>query len=127
MVLLPDHIHMVITLPKQTNDYSRIISSLKGNFSRQLPKQETERISESREEKRERGIWQRRFWEHKIRDDTDYQRHIDYIHYNPVKHGHVSNPTQWEYSTIHNYIEKGIYPSDWGNGGILTIMDFEYD
>ena len=91
---------------------------IKSGFTRQIPK--TEKINPSRISKRERGIWQRRYWEHLIRDEVDFQRHVDYIHYNPVKHGYVDNPIDWQYSTIHKYIESGIYPKDWGNGKQLT-------
>ncbi len=127
MVLLPDHIHMMITLPNDTDNYSSIIASLKGNFSRQIPQQANEYISISRQNKRERGIWQRRFWEHKIRNDLDYQRHIDYIHYNPVKHGYVSIPSQWQYSTIHDYIRNGVYPFDWGSDNNFDMIEVKYD
>ncbi len=73
-----------------------------------------ERRSDSRKKKGERGIWQRRYWEHMIRDDEDYARHVDYIHVNPVKHGHALHPVAWPYSSIHRYVRDGILPSDWG-------------
>lgn len=66
---------------------------------------------------REATIWQRRFWEHQIRDETDYQAHMDYIHFNPVKHGLVSNVNEWPYSTFHRYVREGIYGIEWGCGG----------
>ena len=84
---------------------------IKAGFSRQLPKQE--RISSSRKAKGERGIWQRRYWEHLIRDDVDFERHVDYIHYNPVKHGYVERAVDWQYSTIHDYIKRGVLLEDW--------------
>ena len=65
--------------------------------------------------KGERGIWQRRFWEHLIRNDQDYEKHLDYIHYNPVKHGYVNSPAQWPYSSIHRYINLGILPLNWAS------------
>ncbi|MDX1253598.1 MAG: transposase, partial [Gammaproteobacteria bacterium] len=68
----------------------------------------------SRKAKRERGIWQRRYWEHQIRDENDLARHVDYIHFNPVKHGWVVRPVDWPYSTLHGYIERGMVTADWG-------------
>lgn len=65
--------------------------------------------------KGEQAIWQRRFWEHRIRDETDFAHHVDYIHYNPVKHGLVSRPVDWPYSSIHRAIRQGMIPPDWGN------------
>nr|WP_236994155.1 hypothetical protein [Methylomicrobium sp. RS1] len=61
----------------------------------------------------ERGIWQRHYWEHLIRDDADYQRHVDYVHVNPLKHGYVKRVEDWPYSTFHRYVAKGIYPPAW--------------
>jgi len=90
MVVLPDHLHMLMTLPENDNDFAKRWTLIKSGFSRLLPK--TERINKSRQSKGERGIWQRRYWEHLIRDDKDYERHVDYIHYNPVKHGYVKRP-----------------------------------
>ena len=87
MVVLPDHIHAMWTLPPGDNDFPTRWGLIKSGFSRLLPK--TERINKSRIRKGERGIWQRRYWEHLIRDDADYEKHVDYIHYNPVKHGYV--------------------------------------
>ena len=85
---------------------------IKSTFSRQIPKGEP--CNESRKKKGERGIWQRRYWEHLIRDDLDYERHIDYIHYNPVKHGYVKKAADWKYSSIHRYIANGVINRDWG-------------
>jgi putative transposase len=70
--------------------------------------------SSSKTARRERGIWQRRYWEHAIRDDTDLERHVDYIHFNPVKHGHVSQVCDWPYSSFHRYVARGALPQDWG-------------
>ena len=113
MVVLPDHLHLLLTLPDGDHDYAKRIKCLKGQFSRQIPK--TEFVNESRANKGERGIWQRRYWEHRIRDELDYQRHMDYIHYNPVKHGHALRASDWLYSTFHQYALQGIYPLDWAN------------
>ena len=112
MVVLPDHLHALITLPLDDHDYSTRWTLIKAGFSRQLPKKE--RINDSRKEKGERGIWQRRFWEHLIRDEKDYENHVNYIHYNPVKHQYVDRAVDWPYSTIHDYILKGELSDDWG-------------
>ncbi len=119
MVVLPDHLHLLLTLPDGDDDYAKRVSCLKGQFSRQIPK--IEFVNESRTSKNERGVWQRRYWEHRIRDNLDYQRHVDYIHYNPVKHGHVSKPSDWLYSTFHKYVEQGIYPLDWAYDFITDL------
>jgi len=118
MVVLPEHLHAMWTLPKNDSDYAKRWMLIKSNFSRSIPN--NEHINKSRLQKRERGIWQRRYWEHAIRDDKDMQSHINYIHYNPVKHGHVKNPTDWPYSTIHHHIKIGRLESNWGKD-IKTI------
>ena len=99
MVVLPDHLHCILTLPRYDFDYAKRWALIKIYFSKQLPK--TERINASRMRKRERGIWQRRFWEHVIRDEQDYLNHIEYIHTNPIKHGYVEHAFDWPYSSIH--------------------------
>jgi len=111
MVILPDHLLSIGSLPADDCDFSTRWALIKANFSRQL--QPTERVSRSRSNKDERGIWQRRFWEHWIRDENDYRRHVDYIHYNPVKQGYVDKPVDWPYSSIHRFIRQGISPPDW--------------
>jgi len=114
MVVLPDHSHALLTLPLDDNDYSMRWALIKAGFSRQLPK--IDKITRSRKTRGERGIWQRRFWEHLIRDDSDYESHVDYIHYNPVKHLYVNAAVEWPYSTIHDYISQGMLSHDWGSG-----------
>ena len=111
-VVLPDHLHAIWTLPPDDADFSTRWALIKAGFSRQISADEP--VSASRRQKGERGIWQRRFWEHQIRDDVDLQRHVDYIHYNPVKHGHVSMASEWPHSTIHRYIRAGLMTADWG-------------
>lgn len=100
MVVLPDHLHAIWRLPLGDDRYPLRWSLIKSRFSRALPKGEL--ISPSRRRKRERGIWQRRYWEHSIRDETDLARHVDYIHINPVKHGLAA--ADWPYSSIHRHI-----------------------
>lgn len=115
MVVLPDHLHVMWTLPINDNDFVTRWMLIKSGFSRQIPK--SERINQSRQIKGERGIWQRRYWEHLIRDEDDFENHVNYIHYNPVKHGHVERAVDWPYSSIHEYIAKDLLGRDWGNGG----------
>ncbi len=114
IVVLPEHLHCVWRLPPGDNDYPVRWSLIKTGFSRGLPV--TEPIRLSRVRKRERGIWQRRYWEHQIRDAEDMRRHIDYIHYNPVKHGHVNLPIEWPFSSLHRYIRLGTLSEAWGTG-----------
>lgn len=101
MVVLPEHLHCLWTLPEGDDNYSARWMLIKRHFSMSLPK--TENIKMTRLRKRERGIWQRRFWEHTIRDEQDFYNHIEYIHNNPVKHGYVSNAKDWPYSSIHTF------------------------
>ena len=113
-VVLPEHIHCVITLPPGDNDFSNRIKAIKIRFVRALEPDEWR--SPVRVAKGERGIWQRRFWEHAIRDDNDYARHMDYVHYNPVKHGHAASVAAWPYSTFHHWVKAGVYSANWGGG-----------
>lgn len=112
MVVLPDHMHAMMTLPANDRDYPVRWMLIKSGFSRKMIK--AEERNESRKRKGERGIWQRRYWEHLIRDSRDYERHVDYIHHNPVKHGYVRKAADWEYSSIHQYIARGVINRDWG-------------
>jgi putative transposase len=112
IVVLPDHLHAIWTLPEQDADFALRWRLIKSGFSRALPGGEP--VSRSRAEKGERGIWQRRYWEHTLRDDSDVERHFDYIHYNPVKHGHVHQACDWPYSSFHRMVRLGVYPRDWG-------------
>ena len=96
--VLPEHMHCLIELPENDADYATRIRLIKIGFSKAIPK--TERRSNIRIKRGERGIWQRRYWEHLIRDEADYRAHLDYIHYNPVKHGWVRQVKDWPYSTF---------------------------
>jgi putative transposase len=111
IVVLPDHLHAVWTLAEGDADFALRWRLIKTIFSRGLPA--SERISASRAGKAERGIWQRRYWEHTLRDEGDFARHVDYIHFNPVKHGHVTRVKDWPYSSFHRMVKLGIYPDDW--------------
>ena len=110
--ILPDHLHAVWSLPPEEADFSLRWSLIKSGFSRDLAGDM--QPSSSKIARRERGIWQHRYWEHAIRDDADLERHVDYIHFNPVKHGHVSQVCDWPHSSFHGYVERGILPRDWG-------------
>ena len=121
MVVMPDHLHCIWTLPPGDCDYSIRWSLIKSTFSRGLPRGEER--SASRIARGGRGIWQRRFWEHMIRDETDFARHADYIHFNPVKHGWVREPRLWPHSSFHRFVERGIYPVDWGGEGCPHGLD----
>ena len=110
--VLPDHMHAIWALPPDDADFSRRWSLIKHDFSCSLPA-DLDR-SRSKLGKREKGIWQRRFWEHAIRDDTDLARHVDYIHFNPVKHGLVTRACDWPHSSFHRYVARGFLPADWG-------------
>jgi putative transposase len=109
--VLPDHIHALWKLPEGDADFSTRWSLIKSGFSHGL---DPKLRSASKIVKREKGIWQRRYWEHAIRDDSDFQRHVDYIHYNPVKHGYVTQVADWPHSSFHRYVERGILSADWG-------------
>ncbi len=117
-VVLPDHLHAVWTLPEGDSDYSGRWRLIKIAFAKGLPK--TERRSAIRLAKGERGIWQRRFWEHTIRDDADYVAHVDYVNINPLKHGLVERVADWRDSSFHRDVARGLYPVDWA----MEPLDF---
>ena len=111
LVVLPDHLHAVLTLPPGDADFSTRWRLIKNRFARELPKQE--RLSPVRTARRERGIWQRRFWEHLIRDEGDYARHIEYCYINPLKHRLVTRIGDWPHSSFHRDVRAGLFPADW--------------
>ncbi|MGH8501984.1 MAG: REP-associated tyrosine transposase [Gammaproteobacteria bacterium] len=117
LVLLPDHLHAVLTLPPEDDDYSTRLSLIKRYVAQSAQHWVSAPQTLSRMKRRELGFWQRRFWEHQIRNDMDYAKHIDYVHYNPVKHGHVMRAVDWRYSTFPRYVRLGVYPSDWAGNG----------
>jgi putative transposase len=110
-VVLPDHMHCLWTLPPGDTLYPRRLQLIKGRFSQTQPSTQIPRASLIR--KAERGIWQRRYWEHTIRDDADFAAHMDYIHFNPVKHGYAHSAADWPYSTFARCVARGLYPVDW--------------
>lgn len=106
LCLLPDHLHCLWTLPADDHDFSRrwnLIKGLTTRLYRQLPVAD------------QSPVWQPRFWEHVIRDESDFHNHLDYIHFNPVKHGCVQRPGDWQWSSFYRYVRLGAYPEDWGN------------
>jgi putative transposase len=115
-VVLPDHIHCIWTLPEGDCDYSNRWRLLKSYFTRSMDSPTQLHPINSHSLKHEQTLWQRRFWEHSIRDDNDFIRHVEYIHYNPVKHGLVSTPYNWPYSSFHRFVQRGLYKPDWGSG-----------
>ena len=112
IVVLPDHLHLLMTLPQAHADFATRIMLIKQRFSRQVPKGEC--IGSSRVSRGERGVWQRRYWEHLIRNEDDLRTHVEYIHFNPVKHGYARRAGDWPHSSIHRYIERGQIDPDWG-------------
>ena len=111
LVILPEHFHIIIK-PKINHEYPRIMMSIKYHFSKNFKPSEI--LIDSYIKKREKGVWQRRYWEHTIRNQDDLNRHLDYIHYNPVKHKLVSAVEDWKYSTFFEYLKRGYYEPHWG-------------
>ena len=126
--ILPDHIHTIWTLPEHDSDYPIRWRVIKGNFSRWY--QELFGLvqvnNKSHLKRAEAAVWQRRYWEHFIRDDFDYENHMDYIHYNPVKHGLVTRPRDWKWSSFANHVRNGYYELDWGDEITPKFIDSAY-
>jgi len=115
-VVLPEHMHCLWTLPPDDINFPARWQAIKAAFSGSLPKSEPRSVAMRR--KGERGIWQRRYWEHTIRDERDYAAHMDYTHFNPVKHGLVHHPADWPFSSFRRCVAAGVYPASWaGSGG----------
>ena len=112
-VVLPDHMHAVWTLPEGDAAFSTRWALIKRFFSASIPRGEAR--SASRVAKGERGLWQRRFWEHTVRDPDDFARHVDYVHFNPVKHGLTASAADWPYSTFQQAVARGHYPANWSH------------
>ena len=120
-VVLPDHMHAIWSLPPDNADYALRWRAIKSIFSRGLTANEY--TPSARLDRGERGIWQRRFWEHTIRDERDLENHIAYIHYNPVKHGHCARPIDWPHSSFHRFVRDDVLPSDWSAAAELPVPD----
>lgn len=124
-VLLPDHLHCIWTLPPDDTDFSQRWSQIKRRVSYACNGRYRVRGSVANIERGESTIWQKRFWEHRIRNEIDMQRHMDYLHFNPVKHGHVMHASAWPYSTFGRYVDSGMYGRDWGGSPELDRLEFE--
>ena len=111
IAVLPEHLHVIWELPPGDSNYSARWRRVKASFTKELVRAGVPIKPNLRGEY---DLWQRRFWEHRIRDEKDFQNHVDYIHYNPVKHGYVFNAVDWPFSSIHRYIAQGLLPKDWG-------------
>lgn len=142
-VLLPDHLHTIWTLPEGDANYGSrwaiikravtkccpgLIANLKEKdlVRKTHPTHGEPPLSASRQQRQEGGFWQRRFWEHAIRDEADFHRHLDYLHFNPVKHGYVQNVADWPYSTFHRLVKKGIYFPNWGGTGCEDLEEGDF-
>lgn len=121
MVVLPDHLHCVWTLPPGDADFATRWRLIKTWFTKHCDPALRLEPKLDLLANRERAIWQHRYWEHLLRDEADFSRHVDYIHFNPVKHGLVSSAVEWPYSSFRRYVEMGVYPADWGS----VTMDFD--
>ncbi|MGH8517631.1 MAG: REP-associated tyrosine transposase, partial [Panacagrimonas sp.] len=113
-----DHFHLLCTLPEGDADFSTRVQILKRRFTFGLTRRGVPAQLDAR---REACFWQRRFWEHTIRDDEDFERHVAYIHYNPVKHGLVGSVREWPYSSFHRFVQRGLVAEDWGGGGSVPV------
>src|SRR5262249_2992610 len=124
IVLLPYHLHMVWSLPRGDSDYPTRIGAMKAAFSRAwLERGGVERpVTRDQARQRRRGIGQPRFLEHMIRDQQDLESHVNYIHYNPVKHGWASSPAEWPYSSFLRFVRRGDYPLDWGRSAGSVVL-----
>jgi putative transposase len=130
IVLLPEHLHILITLPENDADFSRRVASIKSHFTRSyLAGGGVEQArSSSRHRQGARGVWQRRFWEHTITDGDDLRRHYDYVHYNPVKHKHVTCPHAWPHSSFHRFVAENRYERNWScqcDGPVVAPMELD--
>ena len=124
-VLLPDHLHCIWLLPPGDGNFAARWAIIKRQVSRECGSMANALPGTSRKRRNEQAFWQRRFWEHQIRDDGDLARHLDYIHWNPVKHGLVKSVQEWPYSSFHRYVERRYYPDDWG-GVLIDEADADF-
>ncbi len=124
-VLMPEHMHCIWTLDEEDTDYSKRWGLIKARFTKRVGKKLVGNAhpTRSRQRQREKNVWQRRFWEHKIRDARDYEVHCNYIHYNPVKHRLVKSPKDWVYSNFHRYVKEGFYSEEWGSMDTIDLPE----
>jgi putative transposase len=121
IVILPDHLHAIWTLPSGDSDFSGRWKRIKAYFTHRLV---AAGVPVKRHRNGEYALWQRRFWEHTIRDEIDFERHVNYIHFNPLKHGLVSRVRDWPYSSFHRYARQGLVPCDWAGDVDEPGMNF---
>ena len=121
IVVLPEHLHAVWTLPSGDSDFSGRWRRIKAYFTHRLV---AAGVPVERHRNGEYALWQRRFWEHTIRNETDFERHVDYVRFNPVKHKLVSGAREWRYSSFHLYVRRGVLPAGWAGDVDEPMMDF---
>ena len=117
IVILPDHLHCLWKLPENDKDFSTRWRLIKRYFSMEMNTLINHR--------KEKEVWQRRFWEHVIRNEDDWQKHMDYIHYNPVKHGLAKSPGDWQHSSFNYWVENGLYEKNWGSIESITFAEMK--
>ncbi|MDZ4819843.1 MAG: transposase [Planctomycetota bacterium] len=129
IVLLPEHLHCIWTLPSNDANYPERWTRIKERFTTKWIKGggHEEPVTAAQQERGNRGIWQRRYWEHTIQDQRDLEQHCDYIHYNPVKHGLVSRVVDWQWSSFHRFVAEGQYSSDWGRSEPPGIVGLDFE
>ena len=119
VVVLPDHLHCIWTLPPGDADFATRWRLIKTWFTKHCDPALLPDANQARMKKSQQALWQHRYWEHLLRDETDFSRHVEYIHYNPVKHGYVTAPFEWPFSSFRRYVAEGVYPADWGEGIVI--------
>lgn len=121
IIVLPEHLHAIWKLPAGDSNYAVRWRLIKSYFTQSLTKQKVPLLKNSRGEY---NLWQNRYWEHTIKNEIDLETHIDYIHYNPVKHGLVKNPVDWPYSSFHSFVRKNLLPTNWGKNVLFPSINF---
>ncbi len=129
IVLLPDHLHTIWTMPTGDAAYPKRWGWIKKEFTKQWLAEGGRDfpVSKARHGERRHGIWQPRYWEHTLENVDDFERHFDYIHWNPVKHGYVTCPHQWPHSSFHYYVKRGVYDHQWGCFTTQPPVSFQFD
>jgi putative transposase len=129
IVLLWDHLHCVWSLPRGDSDFSQRWKEIKGRFTKAWVENRgfEAPVTGSQHARGHRGVWQRRFWEHHVRDESELETICDYVHYNPVKHGYVTRPSDWPWSSFHRFVREGHYPPDWGRSLPASISTMEWE
>jgi len=121
IVILPEHLHAIWTLPDDDADFSARWKRIKAYFTHRLV---AAGVAVERRRNGEYSLWQRRFWEHTIRNEIDFERHVDYVHFNPVKHRLVNRVRDWPHSSFHAYVRRGVLPTDWAGDVDESITNF---